>query len=1075
MKTKEKGYSLNVLVITIAVMIILISTAVVSMRDLTKDKNISEFMSDLKDVKEFALAYYSNKNVLPIAYENGNAVSVDVPTEMQLQLDESDSGKYYLIDLSKLDAIKLFDNDRGGYILNENTLNVYVMRPTEYEGVKYYAVTDELRGIVKVYGVAADFEVKIIGNPVVWTKDFKMLVSIPDEENVNSNWTFKYFKGKIDAKQFATQGTFFEYGSPIEIKENGVHSIYTENEEGYSKVTYVFVTRIDEVKPYVEVKDLTNEISVVDNETGIAKICYKIAAYNQIEEFPAIDGNLRALDVRTYMQGPAGALPSESGTELYTYEQLYTGESVNGVPEPHIGRSIYTYKADYQEYVERYAEIINASGDVRELDSEYPQFQYNGVPYNDDTRNIALYVEDFAGNNSVTNKNRDVLCLVSRKMLMDSHFIETVIKPISGLDLKINNGDEYTGSRSVDLKISAQGASNMSMFLTCDPSQTPTETDWIHLQREIYGYELEGEEGDIEVFAYITANQYEEGVLKYERISSSILLDMTPPTDTAPEIDEIGNDLKMRVRNKQKDTGSGIKKEEVAYKIKEDSEFTWLSTFNNINVEENKVYQIKTRTTDKVGNVSESQITEVKTPIIQARTLPNKPAMASGMKAIVWDGTLDIPKDEIEINPNTWKTADGDDVIWYNYEIGNGVTDTRANIWANAKTSDGSYWVWIPRYAYKITYYEDEAKTRVKGYYKKTNESGQQYYNADGTTVATSPDLVKTKNVQIDIVFLDGTSSDRYQKEKIDTGEITIETLPEDYIVHPAFTGISSSTISNPLGKWSTELTGIWVAKFEASRLDATFDSQGTNSRIASKPSVKSITNVKVGDAYRYSEEMFPGLLSHLMKSSEWGAVAYLAHSSYGRNGYEPSANRASMLVTGAGGSGTSTYIATESKFNSTFAYNIRASVLSTGMRASTTGNIYGVYDMVGGTAEFVATYLSNSNQNILENAGNMTQTASPALREIYTVGNTDAPINNYDINGKIEAVYGNSTYETSIGGTGYNGIAGDTTNFPSGNKPFLTRGGSAEDGSGAGLFNFNSSTGEGAENIGFRPVLAFR
>ena len=31
---------------------------------------------------------------------------------------------------------------------------------------------------------------------------------------------------------------------------------------------------------------------------------------------------------------------------------------------------------------------------------------------------------------------------------------------------------------------------------------------------------------------------------------------------------------------------------------------------------------------------------------------------------------------------------------WYDYD---------KKQWANAKTLDGSYWVWIPRYAYKIT------------------------------------------------------------------------------------------------------------------------------------------------------------------------------------------------------------------------------------------------------------------------------------------------------------------------------------------------------------------------------------
>ena len=42
-------------------------------------------------------------------------------------------------------------------------------------------------------------------------------------------------------------GTFFEYGNPIVVEENGVHSIYVENEEGHAKVVNVVVDKIDEI------------------------------------------------------------------------------------------------------------------------------------------------------------------------------------------------------------------------------------------------------------------------------------------------------------------------------------------------------------------------------------------------------------------------------------------------------------------------------------------------------------------------------------------------------------------------------------------------------------------------------------------------------------------------------------------------------------------------------------------------------------------------------------------------------------------------------------------------------------
>ena len=70
MKTKEKGYSLGVLVITVAVMIILITTAITTMRNLTGDRKITYFMSDMQEVEDYVKDYYSRKNALPISYQN---------------------------------------------------------------------------------------------------------------------------------------------------------------------------------------------------------------------------------------------------------------------------------------------------------------------------------------------------------------------------------------------------------------------------------------------------------------------------------------------------------------------------------------------------------------------------------------------------------------------------------------------------------------------------------------------------------------------------------------------------------------------------------------------------------------------------------------------------------------------------------------------------------------------------------------------------------------------------------------------------------------------------------------------
>ena len=62
----------------------------------------------------------------------------------------------------------------------------------------------------------------------------------------------------------------------------------------------------------------------------------------------------------------------------------------------------------------------------------------------------------------------------------------------------------------------------------------------------------------------------------------------------------------------------------------------------------------------------------------------NAPVLATGMTPIKWDGSAWVNTTEI-------------DPEWYDYE---------EKEWANVQTADGSFWVWIPRYAYRIKRYK---------------------------------------------------------------------------------------------------------------------------------------------------------------------------------------------------------------------------------------------------------------------------------------------------------------------------------------------------------------------------------
>jgi hypothetical protein len=106
---------------------------------------------------------------------------------------------------------------------------------------------------------------------------------------------------------------------------------------------------------------------------------------------------------------------------------------------------------------------------------------------------------------------------------------------------------------------------------------------------------------------------------------------------------------------------------------------------------------------------------------------------------------------------------------------------------------------------------------------------------------------------------------------------------------------------------------------------------------------------------------------SHMMKNTEWGAVAYLSHSRYGIN-KEINVNN-SCEYTGY----SSTLPINQSIFPEGFEagtdemlpYNYEIGYL-----ASTTGNITGIYDMSGGSYEFVAAYNAANSDHVASGSG---------------------------------------------------------------------------------------------------------
>ena len=175
----------------------------------------------------------------------------------------------------------------------------------------------------------------------------------------------------------------------------------------------------------------------------------------------------------------------------------------------------------------------------------------------------------------------------------------------------------------------------------------------------------------------------------------------------------------------------------------------------------------------------------------------NSPQLMTGMTGIFWDAD----GNEVEVN------VDNQD-NWYDYS---------SQKWANAitKDSDGNttaYWVWIPRYAYKI-------------------ESGR-YTSTAG---------------KISVKFLQGTSNKDENNSEISQNypETTGETMTA-YVVHPSFTDGSENGKNNHYmnGEWDKDIAGYWVAKYAAGFQECT---QTVSGSTVTEPTINT-ANVKYSD-----------------------------------------------------------------------------------------------------------------------------------------------------------------------------------------------------------------------------------
>ena len=352
------------------------------------------------------------------------------------------------------------------------------------------------------------------------------------------------------------------------------------------------------------------------------------------------------------------------------------------------------------------------------------------------------------------------------------------------------------------------------------------------------------------------------------------------------------------------------------------------------------------------------------------------------------------------------------DVVYYNFQNNYDTNDTIVY------DDDIKLWyVWIPRYKYTIFNGNNESVSEQL--INITFESG---INRTGTVTCVNND--------------DGS-----------------ETCTDN-----TYGGITNgtSTYTHPAFKFgNTELTGFWVGKFEISTTDSTCNSSASSVNcnkvltMTIKPNVSSWRYATISNHFTSIQNAkttygINNADSHMMKNMEWGAVAYLKQSKYGLGTTDIAVNTNSSYYTGGGTS----------------------DAYKTNVAQSTTGNIYGVYDMSGGAWERVMGNMKNSSNAFYSSNAGFTTAPDAKYYDSYKY---DSSSNKTHARGKL----GDATKETlaTFGNTS-GGWYSDYASFPGSSDSWFGRGGYYGDGTDAGVFIFGGSYGGDVDYYSARAVL---
>lgn len=407
---------------------------------------------------------------------------------------------------------------------------------------------------------------------------------------------------------------------------------------------------------------------------------------------------------------------------------------------------------------------------------------------------------------------------------------------------------------------------------------------------------------------------------------------------------------------------------------------------------------------------------EVFNELIEGRpseVIPYSEEILNGSDPVLYEGLIPV-----KFEHGGWVKASTLDE-WYSYENFNWanaicVKEEKREYYNNAEVGTDiikddvlGYFVWIPRFEYELFNVE----------FKPVREQ-----------------MIKVKFVGVN----------EEKKTEVKNGE---------YYTHPAF--------STPNG----ELNGFWIAKFEPSLED------GVIKILSSK---ETLVNLNMADMWKYATGIKNsynlGVNSRIITNMEYGAIAVLTYSQYGKKG-NPEYKGLDSLVFLNTAMGTKDWDKVMTGCSAGTAinggsyrcpYSYDYPYYGTG--ASSTGTIYGIYDLAGGSWECVMGIVSD--YPIKDNLGKY-RGVLPDNKRYYTFYKAS---NMYDYSRSVVGDMMGEVISISNPTRTWNG---NNAYFATSSYPWIKRGGSFRGGSYSGIFDFGITDAAPRGDKTFRVILS--